>query len=164
MQTALWGEASTKLPACTAPATCASLYKGVFGILSQPTGLRLFLSNWSCASLLWSIRTVPFRPIKLWGFGVHICMRMDKSGTKGRSFCPAPLALREHFPFLSKNEYICFPGWAVIPKMSHWSRAEQTNAGQSRLAQNIVDKQEQNRAASIEKNLHPGCLTTLTFS
>lgn len=46
--------------------------------------------------LFWWIRTLTFRLIKHWGFGLLICMRVDQSGPRYGEFClykPPPLWL-----------------------------------------------------------------------
>lgn len=56
-----------------------------------------------------------FRPIKLWGFEVLICMKMNQSGTRGGDFCllykSAPLWLIQHAFLFHGRVKPVFPNW-----------------------------------------------------
>lgn len=141
------------------PASWASSYKGVPGILFEPIGQRGFFHSGKAVWLYphkhlhqpnraapsWPIRTVPFEPIKLWGFGFLICMRTDQTGTRDRDFClykSAPsLPQRAHFPFSSKTEDHT-PGWCWNTKNV---LSEQDGAGQHGAGQCKVDWSRWNR-------------------
>ena len=118
-------------------------YKGVPGIVFQPIGLKLSLSNQSWAAIshisiftdqsewLHSDQASDFGTNQIRKFGVLICVRTDQSGTRGRDFSlykSAPLCPGESiFPFHPRLKTL-FP-WL---KTSCWTRAEQSRAEQSR--------------------------------
>lgn len=119
------------------------------GILFQPIGLRRSPSYWSCATIILSasspnnqwlhgpMRTVPFRPTKLWGFGVLICMRMNQSRTRGqRRLCKsANLQLREcTFSFHQR----LFPWLELKHSRAEWSRTMQSTVDWTRSHQNCL--------------------------
>lgn len=104
----------------------ASPYTGVPGIVVQPIGLRLTLSDQNCTALFpsvalltkrkasfWPIRTTLFGPIKMQGFGDFICLRTDQSGSRHWGFClckSVPPGLHE--PIFSFHHRMCFLGWS----------------------------------------------------
>lgn len=121
-----------------ASATWVGPYKGAPRIDIRPSGLQLFLCNWSCAvislfaplltrvALFQSIRIVLFGPIKLWGFKVLICIIMDQSGTKaGSLFYISQLHLplnHAHFQFPLKSASklkLQHQSWTASPKLTH---------------------------------------------
>lgn len=110
------------------------------------------------AALFWPTRTVPFGPIKLWWFGVLICIKTDQSGTRGRYFSShkptpfsSPLALRVRFPFSRKTE---LKHQRCLEDVS----PEQTSAAQSRPSKSRVE------LSSWSGAWPQGCLTALLFS
>lgn len=71
-------------------------------------------------ALFWPIRTVPFEPIKLWGFGVLICVRTGQSGIRSGTFLlyvSSPPARGAHFPFPLKS---AFPGGNTEGVLRDW--------------------------------------------
>lgn len=96
-----------------------------------PTPIACSTTNQSGSIL--TNRTVLCRPIKLWRFGVFICMKTNPSGTRGGGLClykSAPLWLGEHFPFPLKTVFPHLELKHLWRCLSHSSKVEWTGSEQ----------------------------------